>query len=264
VWLKGSNIAGSFISIKGSEGVADSTYTPGARKDSAVSIDNSDNVWLFGGFSTASLQEFWKFNGTDWAWVSSGSGSGNYGVKGTPSPTNIPGKRSRTATWTDSLGNFWMFGGYANYSGSHHYYNDLWKFDGTNWTWVAGLNSSNGNGTWGTLGTPASANMPSPKDKSTSWVDSSDNLWLLGGKAKSDLWRFDGTNWTWMGGLISNNQISNNGNKRIPSITNKLGTTDNAKSWIDNDGKVWVFGGYGKNSSNAYSYSNSLWRIKTN
>ncbi len=61
--------------------------------------------------------------------------------------------------WTDSAGNFWFFGGDGYDSGANYgVFNDLWKFNGTNWIWVAGSNTRNPPGTYGastgTTGTP--------------------------------------------------------------------------------------------------------------
>jgi len=36
---------------------------------------------------------------------------GIYGTLGSPASGNMPGARKNAATWTDSSGNFWLFGG---------------------------------------------------------------------------------------------------------------------------------------------------------
>ena len=38
---------------------------------------------------------------------------GVYGKEGTAASTNAPGGRSTAISWTDSAGNFWLFGGYG-------------------------------------------------------------------------------------------------------------------------------------------------------
>jgi hypothetical protein len=58
--------------------------------------------------------------------------------------------------------------------------NDLWKFDGTQWTWMSGSNISNQNGVYGTKGVAASANVPGARRNAISWIDSSNNLWPFG------------------------------------------------------------------------------------
>jgi len=64
-----------------------------------------------------------------------------YGTLGIPAPDNIPGSREQAATWTDSSGNFWLFGGSDPFgSGGGNMLNDLWKFNPSTkeWTWVSG------------------------------------------------------------------------------------------------------------------------------
>jgi hypothetical protein len=95
--------------------------------------------------------------------------SGVYGTLQTPASGNIPGGRVGSASWTDSKGNLWLFGGFGYDSqGTLGYPNDLWQFNPTThlWAWMGGSNSlSNGTkasgsdpgqiGIYGTLGTPA-------------------------------------------------------------------------------------------------------------
>ena len=49
------------------------------------------------------------------------------------------------------------------------------------WTWMKGRSVANWAGTYGTLGTPASANTPGARDSAVSWTDASGKLWLFGG-----------------------------------------------------------------------------------
>ena len=56
-------------------------------------------------------------NDSTWTWIS-GSKSvnlpGEYGEKGVPSSTNMPGARLGAAGWYDSANQeFWLFGGYG-------------------------------------------------------------------------------------------------------------------------------------------------------
>ncbi len=59
--------------------------------------------------------------------------------------------------------------------------NDFWKYSGGEWTWVAGSKMTGSHGTFGTKGTPSPSNIPSSRQSSKTWVDSSDNFWLFGG-----------------------------------------------------------------------------------
>lgn len=132
---------------------------------------------------------------------------GIYGTKGVAAPENVPGARREAVTWRDASGSLWLFGGYG-FAGraSQNTLNDLWKWDGTAWTWVGGSNQNQYLATYGTKGVPAPENNPGGRYGAASWIDASGNLWLFGGgsqiesQALGDLWRWDGANWTWMSG----------------------------------------------------------------
>ena len=99
----------------------------------------------------------------EWTWISGADTflqAGTYGIKGTPAAANVPGARYGSAAWTDSTGNFWLFGGYGLDSiGTENYLNDLWRYDPDNdmWTWMSGSDIAEQSGTYGTKGTPAAA-----------------------------------------------------------------------------------------------------------
>jgi hypothetical protein len=145
-WVSGSS-AGSVLPVYGTQGVASASNTPGGR-DSAVSwTDSSGNLWLFGGFDADGpiggaggyqyLNDLWEYNTTtkEWTWVdgsNTGEAKGVFGTLGTASTTNIPGARGSEGiaiTWTDSSGNFWLFGGIGYDSmGTSGSLNDLWLY----------------------------------------------------------------------------------------------------------------------------------------
>jgi hypothetical protein len=120
-----------------------------------------------------------------WIWVSGANivnQVGVYGTKGTAAASNVPGARNFSTSWIDMSGNLWLFGGSGyDSAGTAGRLNDLWKFDGTNWTWMSGANVVNQSGVYGTKGTAAASNVPGARDSSVSWLDSSGNLWLFGG-----------------------------------------------------------------------------------
>src|SRR5579863_4985587 len=165
----------------------------------------------------------------EWTWVGGSStvpsctgapfvcgAVGVYGTLGVSSPTNNPGARQSSATWTDKNGNLWLFGGFGDDSvGSEADLNDLWEFGrSTNhWKWVSGGNTIPGNyegapGNYGTLGKAAATNVPSGRSGAASWIDTGGNLWLYGGARYdtpssyaelNDLWMFNVSTgaWTW-------------------------------------------------------------------
>ena len=88
--------------------------------------------------------------GLRWAFMGGSTGANQgptYGVKGTPSPSNWPGGRTRggitfaTATTTGANGALFLFGGngYGTDLSSTFVMNDLWSYSLTTlqWTWFA-------------------------------------------------------------------------------------------------------------------------------
>jgi len=54
---------------------------------------------------------------------------GVYGTQGVPAATNVPGARGYSASWTDSVGSLWLFGGAGWDSvGTIGGLNDLWVY----------------------------------------------------------------------------------------------------------------------------------------
>jgi N-acetylneuraminic acid mutarotase len=249
--------------------------------------------------TTGYSNDLWKFNLAlgEWTWMggsstigsSTATRSGVYGTQGTPAPTNIPGGRGYAVSWSDASGNLWLFGGYGYDSTgkSWGYLNDLWKFDpklGTNgeWAWMGGSSKSKAakSGDYGTLGVAASTNVPGSRVYPLSWSDASGNLWLFGGLGYdstsafgvlNDLWKFDpalGANgeWAWMGG--SNAVGSNGGQSGVygtlgtEASTNAPGGRDNAVSWSDASGNLWLFGGLGYDSTGIEGDLNDLWKYQ--
>ncbi|NVM05137.1 MAG: hypothetical protein HWN67_22645 [Candidatus Helarchaeota archaeon] len=113
--------------------------------------------------------------------------------------SNVPGARDDSISWIDSNNTLWLFGGYGynNVTGPN-YLNDLWKFDGANWTWESGNYSLNQRGTYGAKGVPTANNVPGARQGSISWIDSNNTLWLFGGSGYNnvsigtlnDLWKY--------------------------------------------------------------------------
>ena len=274
IWISGSNVVDQ-VGVYGTKGVPSASSAPGAR-DAAVSwTDGSGNLWLFGGYgydsgsaSTGCLSDLWKFDGTEWTWIS-GSNTmnqvGAYGTKGLSNASNVPGGRYGSVSWRDSSGNLWLFGGYGFDTASVGYLNDLWKFDGAQWTWVSGSNIVDQKGTYGTKGVTSARNVPGARYAAVSWIDSSGHIWLFGGNGSAgsigglnDLWKFNGAQWTWVSGSSTANQASSYGARGITSANNVPGARYDAISWIDASGNFWLFGGKVASSG---SYLNDLWKF---
>ena len=273
-WVSGSNTAKQ-VGVYGAKGTPAAANVPGARIYGTSWTDSSGNLWLFGGSTITSgyLNDLWRYDPSTsmWTWVSGANTTdqvGVYGTNGVPDVANVPGARVASISWTDSAGNFWLFGGR---SANSTYLNDLWLYDpSTNlWTWMSGSDTTNRTGIYGTKGVPDVANMPGARSNSISWTDGAGNLWLFGGHGYgstyygylNDLWRYDpSTNvWTWMSGSNTANQVGVYGTKGVPADANVPGGRQVSVSWIDDSDNLWLFGGDGYDSITR-SYLNDLWR----
>jgi N-acetylneuraminic acid mutarotase len=285
-WISGSNTTGS-TGVFGTKGVASSANVPPANGFGAVGwVDRSNNLWLFGGYGdNGNRNDLWEFNPSnkEWIWVSGSSTAeavGAYGTLGVASPSNVPVARGSAVSWIDSSGKLWLFGGFDDeYStGTYGWLNDLWEFDpATNeWTWVSGKSTTNATGVYGTLGVAAVGNVPGARDSAVGWTDSSGNFWLFGGYGVdstftqgnlNDLWEFSPTTkeWTWVSGAntVGSNRGASGvyGSVGVAAAGNVPGGRYSAVSWIDSSGKLWLFGGYGVDSTVTAGNLNDLWEF---
>jgi hypothetical protein len=282
------------------------TNTPGARHSAAGWTDNAGNLWLFGGLGweitgnsspdtlDAPMNDLWVcvMTGDYCQWQLVGGYNVPWGVgivnnaqhenqpgvysnvgNALPFPTPVPGGRWGGATWTDSAGNLWLFGGNGNSDSATGLLNDLWKFDtstfaGLNpnvvtgqWTWVGGSNQINQKGNYGPTGTL----VPGARANAVTWKDNSGNFWLFGGYGfdgaatptlgyLNDLWKFNGTTWTFVSGSTLANQLGVYAGTPVP------GARQEAVGWADTNGNLYLFGGEGEDSAGTVNgILNDLW-----
>jgi N-acetylneuraminic acid mutarotase len=282
-WMAGSDVVNQ-SGTYGTQGTGSIVNIPGARLSSVAWTDSSGDFWLFGGDgydkngASSWLNDLWRYTPTTgkWTWMGGSdiaSQVGTYGIQGTGSTTNIPGSRSGSVSWTDTSGSFWLFGGYGKIGISFGKLNDLWRYNpGTGeWTWMAGSDVLNQGGNYGTLGVGGTANIPASRSLSVSWTDGSGNFWLFGGYGKdknstsgrfNDLWSYNPTTgeWTWMTGSDIVNQSGSYGTLGTGNATNNPGARENAVSWTDNSGKLWLFAGGNYDLYGLSGGFNDLWR----
>jgi hypothetical protein len=281
-WMNGPSPAGTY-NQQNSSGALDSfssVYFPAARQYSAIWSEpngsGGSNLWLFGGYvrtdyagTTANANDLWKYDTSinQWALV---QGSATTELPGVYGAGAYPGARWGAASWTDSAGNFWLFGGYGRdeLSANSGYLNDLWKFDGTNWTWVSGAKVIDQPGTYNTPGSL----VPGARSGTVSWADASGNLWFFGGVGYdsagnlgtlNDLWKYNiaSNTWTWEGGGNSIDRPGTYGTPGSPSISNIPGARRFAVSWKDSSDNFWLFGGSGYDSTGNFGTLNDLWKF---
>jgi N-acetylneuraminic acid mutarotase len=284
-WMSGADTLDS-LSVYGTKGTPATGNVPSAREGGASWTDATGHLWLFGGGgfdstgSNGALNDLWQYNPSTglWAWMSgptTGNAAGIYGTLGTADPGNLPGARSAVASWKDAAGNFWLFGGAGFDSGdSDGYLNDLWRYSASSgmWTWMGGSSGGNAPGVYGTQGIEARANTPGARAGAVAWTDGSGNFWLFGGRGHdssgtigvlNDLWRYSPSTgqWAWMSGSNLQGAAAVYGTLGTAAAGNVPGARQDAASWIDSTGNLWLFGdGVFDSSGNFVSVGNDLWR----
>jgi N-acetylneuraminic acid mutarotase len=233
--------------------------------------------------------------GSEWAWFGGNglSDTAVYGTEGQPATTNLPGSREDAASWTDSQGNFWLFGGKGlDASDNSGYLNDLWEYSPSAraWAWMGGSNTipctvdlgvkncTGTSGVYGVQGTASPSNFPGGREGAAHWVDAQGNLWLFGGYGidshgqeswLNDLWKFDLSTheWTWVAG--SSTEPLERGGLGEPGIYGTVGQPgpDNipgsridAATWTGKDGNLWLYGGTGFDSVADNVILDDLWK----
>ncbi len=155
-WVDGAGVPvatpPSSAGIFGTQGVFSTLYLPSPRYAAASWIDETGNPWVFGGdeIRFQALNDLWQYDlpTSQWAWMGGSSAlycdyqsiyvhfcaPGIYGTEGTASAKNVPGGRTGAASWTDTNGNLWLFGGVGfdsdpgNNVNEWVFLNDLWVY----------------------------------------------------------------------------------------------------------------------------------------
>jgi gliding motility-associated-like protein len=274
-WVHGSS-SSLPSGIQGLPGVFAPNNTPQGLTDVASWTDLQGNFWIFGGYTGIGISagfnnELWKYNPiiNQWAYIK-GSGianhPGTFGILGVPSTTNIPPSIAfGAATWTDNLGDLYLYGGTTAGIGA---YSCLWRYNISSniWTWLNGASTVNAIPIYGTLGVASTATQPGARQETLGkWVDNNNNLYLFGGinisnDAYNSLWKYNiSTNmWTWLKGANFVNATGVNGILGVPNIANVPSARMIYTIWEDNNGKFWFFGGYEKTSGSTGA-KNDLW-----
>jgi N-acetylneuraminic acid mutarotase len=169
------------------------------------------------------------------------------------------------------------------------------------WAWISGADQDgpvpfgapgpgsapyNSDPYYGTLGVAGTANVPGGRNSSAYWTGKDGNFWLFGGDGLdgspapiegllNDLWEFSpATNeWTWIGGSSTLSNLSCvlgpgfcgfpgvYGTQGSAEVSNIPGGRKLSVTWTDSAGNLWLFGGYGIDSTGALSFLNDLWEF---
>jgi gliding motility-associated-like protein len=288
-WWSGDktpNIKGEY----GTKEVANKRNKPGARVPAGNWKDAQGNLWLFGGSGRDSdgnegtLNDLWKYSIKDstWTWMGgekvTNLSTGNFGEKKIESQTNWPGARdSRSLSWTDKDGKFWLFGGYRKIGegdNADRYLNDLWKYDPDTkrWTWMSGNKEANEVNKFNRRKEFHEDNTPAARVVASGWADSEGNLWLFGGlrivqssplvraSYSNDLWKYsiDKGEWAFVWGSEEKEIL-------VDYNSNNPGGRHSAISWTDANDNLWLFGGFVKYQADVREeqIGNDLWVYNT-
>jgi hypothetical protein len=180
---------------------------------------------------------------------------GDFGI---PSPDVFPGGAvSWSATTIDHNDNIWIYG--ADYSPQY----EFWRLNTTSLEFTYfGMNNNVRAAVGGDKGVPSTTTYPGHVEAGALFVDSQNNLWLFGGfynNTTNTVWHFNTTSymWTWVWGEV--NTFVN------PDFsTNYWNGRYSAGGFIDNNDRVWLFGGYGSSPSTEDQDSwNDIWSFDT-
>ena len=190
-WLKGPATLNA-SAVFGTKGSAAATNLPGGRAQTATWVDVSGNLWLEGGVipsggTFAYSSDLWRYtpSANQWTWVGGSqttNTAGAYTTLGVAAVANAPGARAGAASWTDTSGNFWLFGGVGYAVTGSGYLNDMWQYSPSTGDWIAvkaaaGVPAA---GSYGTKGVVATTNVPGGRGYQVNWY-SGGLFWIFGG-----------------------------------------------------------------------------------
>ncbi len=258
-WIGGSQTR-VLTGVYGQKGVPAATNYPPPRTSAAKWVDTAGNFWFYGGYGYAGAgstpldyNDLWKFDPVTewWTWVDGdtlGIRTGTYHGAGMR-----PGARNAPGTWVDKDNNLWMFSGtgYAKNT-TRAILNDLWMYNVTTnaWTFQGGDSVVRANGKYGTA-----PQWPGARSSVILWQDDQEIVWIFGGYGRgatgategplNDLWKFDPVTKS-MSFVVGGNAVNANpdyGTKGEAAAARNPGARFSAASWIDVNGKFWLFSG---------------------
>lgn len=211
------------------------------------------------------------FGHNDWTWMEGANSANQFGNYTLPSQpitsvvTNTPGSVRYPATWTGPDGNLWMFSGYGYGSVSTDvpepwYYQEMWNYDFT------ADYSGSYNDYWSLVSPGSGSPVPVGRWGAVTWTDAAGALWLFGGQDQStdflnDIWYYKISTQTWTPVAGGFNQPGVYGIQGTPAPGNIPGGRWGATARLDASGNLWLFGGYGYDSTGALGLLNDLWKL---
>ncbi|MEX1998671.1 MAG: hypothetical protein WD934_03215 [Gemmatimonadales bacterium] len=264
-WIGGDSLVGATPSY-GVRGAASPLNDPGARYPGAWWTEGQGQLWLFGssvgggvGASGEGRNDLWRYGNGSWTWIAGDSSMGRFGIYGAPgvaAPSNMPGARGLSVGWMTAAGSFALFGGWGfDANAAEGLLNDTWEYsEAAGWKWVRGSADVNRFGVYGLQAVPGPSVTPGARraiaGASGSWgfvMFGGDGYGAAAGPGPlNDLWRFDGTSWTWLSGGTGIGAPRVYGSKGVASHANVPGARSVGVMWLTPEGTIWLYGGGGR------------------
>ncbi|MBB6369601.1 kelch repeat-containing protein [Chryseobacterium shigense] len=272
-WIQGGNQIEQNAEF-GIYGLESNENWPNILKEMSYVVDNDGTFWMFGGYSTGWVSNatslLWSYNYQNnnftfrKGWLYHDFNGYNKGINA-DSYRNVPGAVRMSSMWASTNKNLYVFGG-ADASGKQK--NDLWKFNSLTNNWIKISNGTpTGEANFGTKGVENITNAPPALINTTTWTDSSGNLYFFGGKTSNGdeyntVWKYNiSTNmWSWTGGA---DQPNTNGVYNSIGQENTLNTPSarfGSCSFKDLQGNIFIYGGYHSSVPQSYNY-NDIWKF---
>lgn len=176
-------------------------------------------------------------------------------------PKDCPATRTyKQISWI-SADNIYLYGSttYAQSSGA----SSFWVYNTTIKQWKC-IQTSSSTLSYGTKGVFSPTNNPGNRLYGIPFVDAAGNLYLYGGNANNELWKFDITlqQWAWIGGYnttTNNNGLSGAIGVESPDYIPSRYISGDAV--LGDDGMIYLYGAYTVSvNSSTYNVRNELWR----
>jgi len=194
-WMRGSNLPNS----PGSMGVvgisSPSNDPPAGYMHYSKWKDKNGDFWFFGGEVTFSMiggNALWKYEVTlnQWTCIRQNNAPVIISSQCIFNKNNNPPKRYESrACWTDTCGNFWMYGGFDSIVPP---LNDLWCYNPKNdeWAFIRGNTTTS---YFGIKGVPNVNNQPPALGGAVPYIHKDGSLWMFGGASTfvyRAMWRY--------------------------------------------------------------------------
>ncbi len=249
----------TLLPVYGEVGVPASGNTPGELEGASLTVDSQNNLWLFGGYRSGTVNSVWHFNTTSLMWTFVGGDALN------PVKIDFANKtwngRWMAASTIDEEDRIWIFGGYGDGPAGEQRvdWGDMWSFDTTTLKWRVEWGNESSLLINSSLAVPDDFDINNyPRSRTGGlMVDRRDGTLLVGGgsfyvtdQGLNDFWLFNKTSkmWKLVYGSIGSDKVPNNfTNYRAKGSVFGSRIYPGRSGGIHNRGNLILYGGEGGN-----------------